>query len=104
MSYRSDATEGNEYFTDVYAFPNPVKPEYNGPITIKGLKENTTIKITDISGNLVTEMISLGGQAIWNGKNLNGNRVKTGIYLVFLSAGADSEAIETAITKILFIN
>lgn len=101
MSFRSDATEGNEHFKDVYAFPNPVKPEYSGPITIKGLVENTTVKITDVSGNLVNEMKSLGGQATWDGKNLNGNRVKTGVYLVFLN---DKTGEETAITKILFIN
>ncbi len=101
MSYRGEASEGNDFFTDVYTFPNPVKPDYNGPITIKGLIENTTVKITDIAGNLVTEMNSLGGQAIWDGKNLNGNRVKTGIYLVFLS---DQTGEQTEITKILFIN
>lgn len=105
MSYRGEATEGNERFKDVYAFPNPVKPGYEGPITIKGLMENSTVKITDISGNLVNEMTSLGGQAIWDGKTLNGNRAKTGVYLVFLSAkGNDIESVETAITKILFIN
>ena len=101
MSYRGTATNGNEYFNDVYAFPNPVKPEYDGPITIKGLMKNTIVKITDISGNLVTEMNSLGGQAIWNGKTLNGNRAKTGVYLVFLS---DQSGEFTSVTKILFIN
>ena len=101
MSYRSEATEGNEFFDKVYAFPNPVKPDYYGPIAIKGLIENTTVKITDIAGNLVNEMMSLGGQAIWDGKNLNGERVKTGIYLVFLSA---NEGESTQVTKILFIN
>lgn len=101
MSYRGEAIEGNEYFKNVYAFPNPVKPEYDGPITIKGLMENTIVKITDISGNLVTEMISLGGQAVWDGKTLHGNRAKTGIYLVFLT---EETGEETAVTKILFIN
>jgi len=101
MSYRGEATEGYEHFTDVYAFPNPVKPEYDGPITIKGLMENTIVKITDISGNLVTEMNSLGGQAIWDGKTMYGERVKTGVYLVFLT---NQLGEETAVTKILFIN
>ena len=101
MSYRGEATEGTAFFENVYAFPNPVKPDYTGPITITGLMENTIVKITDISGNLVTEMNSLGGQAIWDGRNLNGNKVKTGIYLVFLS---NTSGEETAVTKILFIN
>jgi ligand-binding sensor domain-containing protein len=101
MSYRGDATEGSEFFQDVYTFPNPVKPDYNGPITITGLMNNTTVKITDISGNLVTELKSNGGQAIWDGNTLNGQRVKTGVYLVFLSAEFGEYS---AITKILFIN
>ena len=101
MSYRGTATEGNEHFKNVYAFPNPVKPEYDGPITIKGLMNETIVKITDVAGNLVTEMNSQGGQAIWNGKTMNGNRVKTGVYLVFLT---NQSGEETAITKILFIN
>ncbi len=101
MSYRAEATEGNEFFKDVYTFPNPVEPDYRGPITITGLVENTIVKITDIAGNIVTELKSLGGQAIWDGKNLNGNRVSTGVYLVLLSS-EDGE--QKAVTKILFVN
>ncbi len=101
MSYRSDATEGLETFQDVYTFPNPVKPDYSGPITIKGLVENCIVKITDIAGNLVTEMKSLGGQAVWDGKNLNGNKVSSGVYLVLLT---NENGEQKAVTKILFIN
>ena len=70
-------------------------------MTVAGLKENTEIKITDISGNLVYRAQSLGGQAVWDGKNLNGNRVRTGVYLVFCN---DELGEETHITKLLFIN
>ena len=101
ISYQGDAIEGNQYFSDVYAYPNPVRETYDGPITITGLMENTDIKITDITGNLVFQTKSLGGQAIWNGKSLNGNRVKTGVYLVFCN---DETGEETIITKILFIH
>lgn len=100
MSYRGEATEPSEKFGKVYAFPNPVKPNYNGVITITGLVENTTVKITDISGNLVYETQSLGGQATWDGKNLNGHKVSTGVYLIFCS---DSKGEETAVSKLLFI-
>jgi flagellar hook assembly protein FlgD len=62
---------------------------------------NSLVKISDINGNLVYETESLGGQAIWNGRNLNGNRVKTGVYLVFCN---DENGEETHITKLLFIN
>jgi len=101
VSYRGTAIEGKEAYNDVYVFPNPVKPEYDGEITITGLMNDTQVKITDIAGNIVTEMISEGGQAIWNGKTIDGQRVKTGVYLVFLS---NTYTEETQITKILFIN
>ena len=100
ISYRGNATESNEKFGKVYAFPNPVKPNYVGVISIVGLVEDTTVKITDISGNLVYETQSLGGQATWDGKNLNGHRVATGVYLIFCS---DSKGEQTAVSKLLFI-
>ncbi len=101
ISYMGDATEGGGVFEDVYAYPNPVREDYDGPIVIEGLINDTDLKITDISGNLVYSTTSLGGQATWDGKNLNGNRVKTGVYLIFCS---DQEGEETCITKLLFIH
>ncbi len=101
LSYRGEATEGEEDYTDVYTFPNPVEPDYEGPITIHGLVAGSTVKITDISGNLVFETRSEGGQAIWYGKNLNGDRVHTGVYLVF---SANEDGTQSNVTKILFVN
>lgn len=101
ISYRNTATEGNDNYNGVYAFPNPVKPDYRGPITITGLIAGSYVKITDISGNLVFETLSEGGQAIWYGEDLKGNRVKSGVYLVFSSNETGSKK---DVTKILFIN
>jgi hypothetical protein len=101
ISYRGTATEAFEDFTDVYAFPNPVKHNYDGPIAIKGLIDNTTLKITDISGTLVYETKSEGGQAIWYGKNFKDERVSTGVYMVFCTS---PDGAKKAITKILVIN
>jgi hypothetical protein len=101
ISYQGEATEGNDSYSDVYVYPNPVRETYDGSITIAGLIANTDIKITDITGNLVYTTTSLGGQAIWDGTNLNGNRVKTGVYLIFCN---DEYGIETHITKLLFIH
>jgi hypothetical protein len=101
ISYRGEATEGDTDYNEVYAFPNPVKPDYHGPITIHGLVAGSYIKITDISGNLVYEMKSQGGQAIWHGTDFNGNRVKTGVYLAFAS---NEDGSKKTVTKILFIN
>jgi hypothetical protein len=101
ISYMGEATNANDEFTDVYVYPNPVRETYSGPIVVKGLVEDTDVKITDISGNLVYKTTSLGGQAIWDGKNLNGNRCKTGVYLVFMT---DPLGEQTKITKLLFIH
>ena len=101
VSFRSTATEPDDFFTDVYAYPNPVKPDYEGDIVIKGLVANSNVKITDISGNLVYEVNALGGQAIWNGKNFDGERVKSGVYMAFCT---NEDGSKTHVTKILFIN
>jgi hypothetical protein len=100
QSVRGDATAGGEKFTGVYSFPNPVRENYSGNVTITGLMSETSIRITDISGNLVYETTSDGGMASWNLKTYNGKRVATGVYLVFC---ASSDGTKSTITKILVI-
>jgi len=101
ISYKGTATEGKKVFTNVYSYPNPVREDYDGVIAIKGLVKDADVKITDISGNLIYQTTSIGGQAIWNGKNSNGDRAHTGVYLVFAT---NEDGKETVVTKILFIN
>lgn len=84
IGFRSTATEPESSYSDIYCYPNPVRPGYNGPIAIKGLTENSNIKITDASGNMVNESTSYGGQAIWYGDDVYGNQVASGVYYVFL--------------------
>lgn len=100
ISYRGSATMGSDEFRDVYVYPNPVRENYEGDITIRGLVSDVNVKITDISGNIVYETTAEGGQATWNGKNFSGKRVSTGIYLVFCS---NEDGTKTYITKLLFI-
>lgn len=101
ISLRAKATLPDEDFNNVYVFPNPVRPEYEGIITITGLIENTIVKITDISGNLVYQTKSLGGQATWDGKGHNGRKVATGVYLVFCS---NEDGSKTFVTKMLVVH
>ena len=101
ISYLGDASGGNDDYNNVYVYPNPVRETYDGPVTITGLISETDVKITDISGNLVYKTTSLGGSASWDGKNLNGKRVKTGVYLVFCN---DKYGNKTHIAKLLFIH
>ncbi len=83
MGYRSDATDGGDEATCAKVFPNPVREGYTGPVAIDGLVRDSEVKITDVSGNLVYRTTSLGGQAIWNGNDMSGNRVATGVYMIF---------------------
>ncbi|WP_321519616.1 two-component regulator propeller domain-containing protein [uncultured Bacteroides sp.] len=101
ISYMSDATEGGNSFSEsAHAYPNPVKPDYTGVITVTGLIRDSDVKITDINGNLIYAGTSVGGQFTWNGANSKGKRVASGIYLVL---AADSEGKEGIATKILVI-
>jgi ligand-binding sensor domain-containing protein len=100
QSFRGNATTGEEKFKKVYTFPNPVRENFNGNVTITGLIRDTQIRITDISGNLVYETVSDGGQATWNLKTYNGRRVATGVYLVFC---ASKDGSQSYVTKMLVI-
>ncbi|QIK54147.1 hypothetical protein G7051_07275 [Dysgonomonas sp. HDW5B] len=101
MSYGGVATEGSENFSNVYAYPNPVRPNYEGSVTVTGLQTNSRVKITDLKGNLINEGRSLGGQYSWNMQNARGRRVDSGIYLVF---GSSEDGSEGVVTKIMVVN
>ncbi len=103
ISYQSDAIKGGPlHKEDIYAYPNPVRPDYDGPIAIKGLAQNANVKITDIEGRLVFETEALGGQAIWNGRDYNHQKVESGVYLVF-STAQPGLSVDAAVAKIVVI-
>lgn len=105
ISYRSDATLGGNFHkkNGVLVFPNPVRPDYEGPIAIKGLAQDATVKITDVAGQLVYETEANGGQAIWNSRDYNGRRVNTGVYLVFATSRNQSQP-DVVVAKVLVVN
>ena len=80
VSYMSDALEAEETFDNLYAYPNPVYPTYEGYITIKGLMSDSEVRILDAGGNLVAIIQGTGGSAVWDGTNVHGDRVASGIY------------------------
>ena len=85
-SYRSDASEAQTDMKGAYAYPNPVRPDYGGVITITGLMDNTVVNIVDAGGNLVCKTRSHGGTAIWDGKLPDGRRATPGIYTALCNA------------------
>lgn len=105
VEYNSTSAPASENLDDVYAYPNPVRPDYSGWITVTGLMDNTLVKIADSAGNVFFQGRSEGGMITWDGCNANGDRVKTGVYYVFASHGSSSDSgSDNCVTKIMVIN
>jgi hypothetical protein len=101
QSYRSTATAAeNLPSANIYAFPNPVRPDYEGPIAIKGFMRDALVHVTDTRGHVVFSTTAQGGQAIWNGRTVNGDRVASGTYYVFAS---DTGGTMRSVAKILIV-
>ena len=105
-TYRAEATAAGRVFREpLIVFPNPVEPNYDGPIAIQGLARDARVKITDLSGKLVAEGNATGGNYTWDGADYNGRRVQSGVYLVFAASNFrfTSTDPESAVGKIVFI-
>ncbi|MEM7656470.1 MAG: two-component regulator propeller domain-containing protein [Bacteroidota bacterium] len=85
MSFQGDAVEGEERCTDVLVYPNPVFTDFQGQITIRGTTAESKVKITTVSGALVKEVDSLGGVATWDGRDVYGQQVRSGVYLALIA-------------------
>ena len=101
VSFRIDATYEDPTYETLNVFPNPVKPDYFGPITIQGIRYNSDVKITDAAGNLIFKTQSNGGTATWNGQNLNGEKVPTGVY--FFWTANNYQGGDRKVAKVLVI-
>lgn len=102
LVYESDAAPAQNDYSDVYAYPNPVRPDYSGHITVAGLMDNSLVKITDSMGNLIYSGRSTGGMFVWDGLNSDGSRVNTGVYYVFASQNENDKS-SGCVTKILVV-
>lgn len=101
QSYRSSIIEGAAQLSTVFAYPNPVRPNYTGKVFIRGLTDDCIVKIVDESGSMVWETKSTGGQIAWPVTDLSGNRAVSGVYVVY-AMSTDGE--QRALTKILIVN
>lgn len=101
MSYQSDAATPFEDYSAIYAYPNPVRPDYTGPITISGLMDDSEVHIVDNAGNVVCKTRSNGGLAVWDGKTADGKRAASGVYSVFCN---ESSANKHTVVKILVMH
>ena len=102
-SYTGSISDGSNGMTkdNVWAYPNPVRPDYTGAITITGLENGASVKIVTSNGALVNEGIAANGEYKWYGLNKDGKRVASGIYMVEV---ATSEGEKGVVCKIAIIN
>ena len=98
-SYQTDITSGYGTLDEdnIYSYPNPVSPDYTGPITIKGLYEQCQIKITTSTGYIVHKGVVSGGSYKWDGCDQNGDRVASGVYMVLIETPEGSKGCVTKI-------
>lgn len=101
ISYRGLETEPNSDYSQIYAYPNPVKSTFTGPVAVTGLVRNSEVRITDLAGNIVLKTTAPGGQVLWDKTDTNGNKVASGVYLVFVST---LDGIQREVTKIFISN
>lgn len=102
VEYFPGVTPAEDDYSNVYAFPELIEPDFTGMVTIKGLMANSNVVITDANGNVVETMVSDGGIALWDACNDNGERVATGIYKVYASQG-DPDTTGEPLTEIAVI-
>lgn len=101
-SYNADATEAAEEMDadDVLVYPNPVKPNYNGTIAVRGLSMDAEVKILSSTGQLVWSGVSAGGTFTWNGRTQKGRRVASGVYHIVANNAEGKKAIVARIVII----
>ncbi len=102
-AYDSDSAPAADDYSGVYAYPNPVRPDYTGYITVAGLMDNSLVKIADAAGNVFFQGRSEGGMISWDGCDAGGSRVRTGVYFVYASQNGTGSS-SGAVAKILVVN
>lgn len=100
VSFKGLATTTNGDLSNVIVYPNPVRPEYTGTVKITGLVDKATVKITDIGGNLVHEVVAEGGTIEWDTTAFSKYRVASGVYMIFIST---QDGMETKVKKVMII-
>lgn len=100
VSFKGTSTTANNDLSNVYVYPNPVRPEFSGTVKVSGLMDKVHVKIADIEGNLVHEVISEGGTIEWDTTAFGKYKVASGVYMVFISS---EDGAETQVKKVMII-
>jgi len=100
VSYKGTSTAAEDNLNNVYVYPNPVRPGFEGDVKISGLVDRATVKITDIEGNLVYETTSEGGTILWDTRAFGKYKVASGVYMIFISS---EDATLTKVKKVMIV-
>ncbi len=100
VSYKGTSTAAEDDLNNVYVYPNPVRPGFEGDVKISGLIDRANIKITDIEGNLVYETTSEGGTILWDTRAFGKYKVRSGVYMIFISS---EDATLTKVKKVMIV-
>lgn len=100
VSFLGVSTKSSDDLTNVYVYPNPVRPEFFGTVKIAGLTDKANVKITDIEGNLVFETTSEGGTIEWDTSAFGNYKVASGVYMVFV---ASQDGLDSTVKKIMIV-
>ncbi len=100
ISYQGNATQPHDDYSQMHVYPNPVRENFGGVITIAGLMEASTVKIANMAGEVVCDTQSNGGTAIWDGRTKQGKKVSSGIYWVI---ALNDDGSERGRTRLLII-
>ena len=101
VSFKTIAVNPLAECDKIKAGPNPFVVPSGTSLKIDGLVAESTVKILSISGVLVAEFETPGGRiAEWDGKDLNGNYVSSGIYII---AGFNKDASKVCTGKVAVV-
>lgn len=101
-SYMSESTRPADTLdkNNVLVYPNPVRPEYHGNITVRGLTKDADVKVVTTGGQAVASGTSAGGTFVWDGRTQSGERVASGIYYIM---AATSDGKDGIVAKVVVI-
>jgi hypothetical protein len=100
FSFRGTSISAFESLNSLKIYPNPVRPDFSGYLSIEGLTDFAQIKITTSAGRVVFGAQVRGGKATWDLREGSGNRPEAGIYLVYVS---DESGVEKVAGKFVIL-
>lgn len=100
VSFRTDASKGEEQAKSIKIFPNPVQPEFIGLVGITQLVNQASVKIITADGKLIKQLNANGGTAAWDLTNFKNEKVKSGVYFVLTASG---DGVEKKAGKIIVV-